>query len=85
MTITDDIHITAIKELLPPIALLEKFPATDEICETVANSRNAIHKILSQEDDRLLVIIGPCSSMIRTLRWIMQLDWHLCVRNIKIH
>ncbi|WP_369434502.1 3-deoxy-7-phosphoheptulonate synthase AroG [Psychromonas sp. MME1] len=61
MTITDDIHITAIKELLPPIALLEKFPATDEICETVANSRNAIHKILSQEDDRLLVIIGPCS------------------------
>jgi len=58
---TDDIHIKAIKELLPPIALLEKFPATDAISETVAGSRDAIHKILSGQDDRILVIIGPCS------------------------
>jgi 3-deoxy-7-phosphoheptulonate synthase len=58
---TDDVHITAIKELLPPIALLEKFPATQEIKQTVFGSRNAISKILSNNDDRLLVIIGPCS------------------------
>ncbi|MFT6987412.1 MAG: 3-deoxy-7-phosphoheptulonate synthase [Psychromonas sp.] len=58
---TDDVHITAIKELLPPIALLEKFPATNAIRKTVANSRNAISKILSDQDDRVLVIIGPCS------------------------
>ena len=58
---TDDVHIKAIKELLPPIALLEKFPATEEISETVAGSRNAIHNILSNKDDRVLVIIGPCS------------------------
>jgi 3-deoxy-7-phosphoheptulonate synthase len=58
---TDDVHITAIKELLPPIALLEKFPATLDIKKTVAGSRNAISKILSNKDDRLLVVIGPCS------------------------
>ncbi|WP_372880211.1 3-deoxy-7-phosphoheptulonate synthase AroG [Psychromonas sp.] len=58
---TDDIHIKAIKELLPPIALLEKFPTTPAISKTVANSREAIHKILSDQDDRVLVIIGPCS------------------------
>jgi 3-deoxy-7-phosphoheptulonate synthase len=58
---TDDVHIKAIKELLPPIALLEKFPATEEISQTVSKSRNAIHNILSNNDDRVLVIIGPCS------------------------
>jgi 3-deoxy-7-phosphoheptulonate synthase len=58
---TDDVNITAIKELLPPIALLEKFPANSAISRTVAGSRQAISKILSQEDDRVLVIIGPCS------------------------
>lgn len=58
---TDDIHIKAIKELLPPIALLEKFPTTSPISKTVADSRHAIHNILSHKDDRILVIIGPCS------------------------
>ncbi len=57
----DDMRISEIKELLPPIALLEKFPATDKIAATVANSRKAIHDILYGQDDRLLVIIGPCS------------------------
>ena len=58
---TDDIHIKAVKELLPPIALLERFQVTEKISETVVHSRQAIHQILSQQDDRLLVIIGPCS------------------------
>lgn len=58
---TDDVRIKAIKELLPPIALLEKFPATSAVRKTVADSRHAIHNILSNKDDRVLVIIGPCS------------------------
>jgi len=58
---TDDIHIHAIKELLPPIALLEKFPSNTAISKTVTDARHAIHQIVSNEDDRLLVIIGPCS------------------------
>ncbi|MFD1801760.1 3-deoxy-7-phosphoheptulonate synthase AroG [Mixta tenebrionis] len=57
----DDLRIKEIKELLPPVALLEKFPATEKAAATVAASRQAIHKILKNKDDRLLVIIGPCS------------------------
>lgn len=58
---TDDIRINQIKELLPPIAVLEKYPATAKASATVFESRQAIHRILVGEDDRLLVVIGPCS------------------------
>lgn len=57
----DDLRIKEIKELLPPVALLEKFPATAFAAETVSQARGAIHQILKGKDDRLLVIIGPCS------------------------
>lgn len=57
----DDLRIRDIKELLPPVALLEKFPATDNAARTVACARESIHQILQGEDDRLLVVIGPCS------------------------
>ena len=56
----DDLRIKEIKELLPPVALLEKFPATENAANTVAHARKAIHKILKGSDDRLLVVIGPC-------------------------
>lgn len=58
---TDDVRISEIKELLPPVAVLEKFPATETASNTVFESRQAIHQILTGEDDRLLVVIGPCS------------------------
>ncbi|MBB1360732.1 3-deoxy-7-phosphoheptulonate synthase AroG [Shewanella sp. SR44-4] len=57
----DDIRIDEIKELLPPIAILERFPATEHASSTVFNARNSIHQILARKDDRLLVVIGPCS------------------------
>ena len=57
----DDIRIDEIKELLPPIAILERFPATEQASATVFNARNNIHNILTRKDDRLLVVIGPCS------------------------
>ncbi|MCW7550239.1 3-deoxy-7-phosphoheptulonate synthase [Photorhabdus luminescens] len=57
----DDIRIKEIKELLPPVALLEKFPATEKAAFTVRKARKTIHQILTGEDDRLLVVIGPCS------------------------
>ncbi|MDX7997687.1 3-deoxy-7-phosphoheptulonate synthase AroG [Xenorhabdus sp. Reich] len=57
----DDIRIRKITELLPPVALLEKFPATVESAITVRKARESIHNILIGEDDRLLVVIGPCS------------------------
>ncbi|MBZ6073543.1 3-deoxy-7-phosphoheptulonate synthase AroG [Aeromonas schubertii] len=58
---TDDVRIKEIKELLPPVAVLEKFPATETASQTVYESRQAIHRILAGDDDRLLVVIGPCS------------------------
>jgi len=58
---TDDVRIKEINQLLPPVAVLEKYPATETASTTVFESRQAIHKILTGEDDRLLVVIGPCS------------------------
>ena len=59
--LNDDLRIKEIKELLPPVALLEKFPATEQAAKTVAAARASIHRILKGNDDRLLVVIGPCS------------------------
>ncbi|EGT3625413.1 3-deoxy-7-phosphoheptulonate synthase AroG [Morganella morganii] len=57
----DDVRIKEVKELLPPIAILERFPASEKASATVFNARNSIHNILAKSDDRLLVVIGPCS------------------------
>ena len=48
-------------ELLPPVALMERYPVSETASNTVVKSREAIHKILVGEDDRLLVVVGPCS------------------------
>lgn len=57
----DDTRIAKIEQLLPPIALLEKYPASDIAVKTVRNTRKTAHNIIHGQDDRLLVIIGPCS------------------------
>ncbi|QYK05951.1 3-deoxy-7-phosphoheptulonate synthase AroG [Shewanella zhangzhouensis] len=57
----DDVRINEVKELLPPIAILERFPATENASATVFNARSNIHNLLAKKDDRLLVVIGPCS------------------------
>jgi len=61
LPVTDDVRISAIKELLPPIALLERFPMNEEAATLVVKTRQAIHNMLEGQDDRLLVVIGPCS------------------------
>jgi 3-deoxy-7-phosphoheptulonate synthase len=58
---TDDVRIQKIKELLPPIALLERFPANKFVAQTVFNAREQLHQIIHDQDDRLAVIVGPCS------------------------
>ncbi len=58
---TDDVRINKIKDLLPPIALLERFPASEKATKSVFNGRQAIADILANRNDRLLVVIGPCS------------------------
>ncbi|MFT5453342.1 MAG: 3-deoxy-7-phosphoheptulonate synthase, partial [Enterobacterales bacterium] len=53
----DDNRIHKIKELLPPVALMERFPVSQNASETVYFSREAIHQLVQDESDRLLVII----------------------------
>ncbi|WP_133543488.1 3-deoxy-7-phosphoheptulonate synthase AroG [Mesocricetibacter intestinalis] len=57
----DDTRIAKIEQVLPPVALLEKYPAGEVAVQTVKNARQRAHDIIHAEDDRLLVIIGPCS------------------------
>ena len=59
--IVDDVRIKEIKELSPPSHLLREFPVTEMAAETTFNARTAIHRILHGADDRLLVVVGPCS------------------------
>ena len=58
---TDDLRIQNLRPLLPPAILMEELPVDDAAAETVSNSRDAIAKILRGRDDRLLVVVGPCS------------------------
>lgn len=58
---TDDVRIDSIRELVPPQALLATLPINQSAGKTVALARQAIHRLLHGSDDRLLVIVGPCS------------------------
>jgi 3-deoxy-7-phosphoheptulonate synthase len=58
---TDDVRIREIKELSPPSHVLREFPTSEKAGDTVFAARSAIHDILSGTDDRLLVVVGPCS------------------------
>jgi 3-deoxy-7-phosphoheptulonate synthase len=58
---TDDLRIREIKELAPPAHLIREFPCDEAASGTVFEARSAIHRILHGMDDRLVVVIGPCS------------------------
>ncbi|VAW52194.1 2-keto-3-deoxy-D-arabino-heptulosonate-7-phosphate synthase I alpha [hydrothermal vent metagenome] len=58
---TDDVRITGLQEVLPPKTLHDEFPMNENTSETVYRGRENIHKILHGEDDRLVVVVGPCS------------------------
>lgn len=58
---TDDLRIRELKELLPPSHLIREFACSDKAATVVAASRNALHRILHGQDDRMMVVVGPCS------------------------
>jgi 3-deoxy-7-phosphoheptulonate synthase len=58
---TDDLRIREIRELSPPSHVLREFPVTDQAAKVTSETRAAIHRILHGADDRLFVVIGPCS------------------------
>lgn len=61
MAKTSDIHVHSFTPLFPPRALKEELPLTESSAATVLSSRETISRILSGDDPRLLVIVGPCS------------------------
>src|SRR5689334_12980418 len=58
---TDDLRIRDIRELITPEDLAREFPCSEHAAEVVGDARHAIHRILQGADDRLVVVIGPCS------------------------
>src|SRR6201996_6686961 len=61
LSTTDDLRIKEIKELSTPEEVMGEIPRTLTATRVVMGARNAIHAILNGTDDRLLVIVGPCS------------------------
>lgn len=58
---TDDLRIRGIQEVVPPCQVHAEYPISEAAARTTYMARQAIHNILHGQDDRLLVIIGPCS------------------------
>jgi 3-deoxy-7-phosphoheptulonate synthase len=58
---TQDLHVRGIEPLVSPRGLLDEFPMTVAAAETVVRSRQSLVKILDGLDDRVVVVVGPCS------------------------
>lgn len=60
-TNTDDLRISAQIELTAPDSLIAEIPVSDAAAATVSRCREDVHRVLEGEDDRLVVVVGPCS------------------------
>jgi 3-deoxy-7-phosphoheptulonate synthase len=58
---TENLHVTATRPLVAPQDLKTEFPLLPQAADLVSQTRNCIRDILHRQDDRLLVIVGPCS------------------------
>src|SRR5437667_981729 len=58
---TRDLHVESIRPLLPPAILLEELPLDELGSLVVGRAREEVIRVLAGEDDRLLVVVGPCS------------------------
>lgn len=59
--LTDDLRIAQTIELIAPERLIGEIPVSETAARTVASARQTIHAILNREDDRLVIVVGPCS------------------------
>ena len=59
--LTDNTRITGLMEVSPPNEVISEMPITPESSELVFKSRKEISDILHGKDDRLAVVVGPCS------------------------
>jgi 3-deoxy-7-phosphoheptulonate synthase len=58
---TDDLRICGIRDVIAPDQVHSEMPINDTAAQTTLEARQAVHNILTCQDDRLLVVIGPCS------------------------
>ena len=58
---TDDVHISEMRPLVSPAILMEELPLPEESATMIQKTRTDIGRIFRGEDDRLLVVVGPCS------------------------
>ena len=58
---TKDLRVENIRPLLPPAILLEELPVGEAAAQTISRGREEVSRILWGEDDRLIVVVGPCS------------------------
>ena len=61
MATTSDLHVVETRPLVAPALLHGDLPIDAAALETVASARRRIQAILRGEDQRLLVVVGPCS------------------------
>ncbi len=59
--VVDDTRIAQMKPLITPAILLEELPMTEAMMASVAQDRREVSDIMHGRDDRLLVVVGPCS------------------------
>ncbi|PVU90460.1 hypothetical protein BB559_004599 [Furculomyces boomerangus] len=57
----DDLNITGYRPLIPPQILMEDLPVTQKVAQVIIKGRHDATEIIHGRDDRLLVIVGPCS------------------------
>jgi 3-deoxy-7-phosphoheptulonate synthase len=58
---TRDLRVESIRPLLPPAILIEELPLDERGALTVFQAREEVRRVLGGEDDRLLIVVGPCS------------------------
>lgn len=58
---TDDLRICATKEVIAPVQVHTEMPISEAAAQTTLLARQDVHKILAGLDDRLVVVVGPCS------------------------
>jgi len=58
---TDDVRIEGLRPLMPPAILMEEIHPGEEAIGRLAEARQQISDIVHGRDDRLLVVVGPCS------------------------
>ncbi len=58
---TDDVRIEGLRPLIPPAILMEEIHPGEKAIQRIAEARQQISDIVHGKDDRLLVVVGPCS------------------------